>query len=118
SREVPLEFIEESPRKKEFRIHLLEGVHLHNQELDLLRNRINEELSNALVGLQNKNKIRGLCFQLHYFYGMSVKEIANGVRISEGTVKSHLYLARKYLEEKHPILSDLYFELQVRLGRA
>gem|GEM_PF-301479 len=118
NREIPLESIDEAVREQKHHLHVLTYGGPSNQEIDLLLKRIKEELIYALGELQDKNKIRNLCFQLYYFYGMSVREIAEEVSISEGTVKSHLYLARKYLEEKHPILSDLYLALQEKLGKA
>jgi RNA polymerase sigma-70 factor, ECF subfamily len=117
NREVPLESIEEGGCEHKRNTYFILGINLQDQEVEFLLTRINEELSNATLALQSKNRLRGICFHLHYIYGMPIKEIASELQISEGTVKSHLYLARKYLEEKHPILSDLYFALQERLGR-
>jgi RNA polymerase sigma-70 factor, ECF subfamily len=117
-REIPLESIEETVCEKKYHTFLSLGASLPDQELAFLVKRIYEELDTALGGLQNRNKIRCLCFQLHYFYDMSVKEIAAEMHIAEGTVKSHLYLARKYLEEKHPVLSELYFALQEKSEKA
>lgn len=117
TREVSLESIDENARIQKYQPRVSTGLNFRDQEIDFLLKRISEELGVALVGLQHKNKIRSLCFQLHYFHEKSVKEIANEIHISEGTVKSHLYLGRKYLEEKHSTLSDLFIALQERLGR-
>jgi RNA polymerase sigma-70 factor, ECF subfamily len=118
NREIPLESIEEVICEQKHHTFLSVSTNHRDQELEFLVKRMYEELHSALEGLQNRNNIRCLCFQLHYFYDMSVEEIAAEIHISEGTVKSHLYLARKYLEEKHPALSDLYFALQEKLERA
>ena len=38
-------------------------------------------------------------FELRHFDGLSMKEIADVLKISEGTVKSRLFYATKYLAE-------------------
>jgi hypothetical protein len=48
---------------------------------------------------------------------LSVAEVAAQLGLSEGTVKSHLFYSRKRLVEDHPVLLDLYFALEERLGR-
>jgi RNA polymerase sigma-70 factor (ECF subfamily) len=88
------------------------------QELDLLQMRIREELSHFLERLQIQHPPRALCFELHYLQGVSVEEIAAQTQIAVGTVKSHLYYARKYLSEEHPILFDLYQAVRERLGKS
>jgi RNA polymerase sigma factor (sigma-70 family) len=49
-------------------------------------------------------------FELRHFDGLSMKEIAEVVGISEGTVKSRLFYATKYLaeglKEFHPVVTD------------
>ena len=89
-----------------------------DQELDLLQTRIREELSHFLVQLQIQHSLRARCFALHYLQGMSVDEITAETHISAGTVKSHLYYARKYLTKEHPILFDLYLAVQEKLGKS
>ena len=88
-----------------------------DQELDLLQRRIQEELARALNDLRHKHTLRARCFELHYLQGQQVGEIAAQLHLSEGTVKSHLYYSRKCLVEDHPVLLDLYFAVEERLGR-
>lgn len=49
-------------------------------------------------------------FELRHFDGLSMKEIADVLAISEGTVKSRLFYATKYLaaglKEFHPVITD------------
>jgi RNA polymerase sigma-70 factor, ECF subfamily len=89
-----------------------------DQELDLLQTRVREELARFLERVQIKHPLRALCFELHYLQGMSVDEIASETHLPGGTVKSHLYYARKFLGEEHPILFDLYLAVQERLGKS
>jgi predicted DNA-binding protein YlxM (UPF0122 family) len=72
---------------------------------------IHEEFNRALDSLGLKNKTRVRCFQLFYRSGKSVKEIADEINISQVSVRAHLYVARKYIENKHPDLFSLYKEL-------
>jgi len=48
---------------------------------------------------------------------LSVDEIAATTNTSVGTVKSHLYYARRYLTEEYPQLLDLYEAVQERLDK-
>jgi RNA polymerase sigma-70 factor (ECF subfamily) len=89
-----------------------------DQEIDFLQTRIREELMRALELLQLQHSLRARCFALHYLQEMSVGEIVDQTHLSEGTVKSHLYYARKYLMQEHPILLDLYYALQEKLGKS
>jgi RNA polymerase sigma-70 factor (ECF subfamily) len=88
-----------------------------DQERSLLRQRLREELARALEGLRTRHELRARCFELHYLQELSVGEVAAQLRLPEGTVKSHLYYSRKRLVEDHPVLLDLYFALEERLGR-
>jgi RNA polymerase sigma-70 factor (ECF subfamily) len=88
-----------------------------DQELDLLQRLIREELTRALEDLRHKHTLRAQCFELHYLQELRVGEISAQLHLSEGTVKSHLYYSRKCLVENHPVLLDLYFAVEERLGR-
>lgn len=88
-----------------------------DQELNLLQQRLREELARALEELRGRHALRAQCFELHYLQERPVSEVAARLRLSEGTVKSHLYYSRKRLVEDHPIILDLYFAVEERLGR-
>jgi RNA polymerase sigma-70 factor (ECF subfamily) len=88
-----------------------------DQELDLLQRLIQEVLTRALEDLRHKHMMRARCFELHYLQELRIGEIAAQLHLSEGTVKSHLYFSRKCLVEDHPVLLDLYFAVEERLGR-
>lgn len=88
-----------------------------DHELALLQQRLRTELMRALEGLHNRHELRARCFELHYLQELSVSEVAAQLGLAEGTVKSHLYYSRKRLVEDHPVLLDLYFALEERLGR-
>jgi RNA polymerase sigma-70 factor (ECF subfamily) len=88
-----------------------------DQELALIRQQLREELARALERLRNRHELRARCFELYYLQELPVSKIAAQLRLSEGTVKSHLYYSRKRLVEDHPVLLDLYFALEERLGR-
>lgn len=100
---------------------LLEQTSSYNfvpdQEIDFLQTRIREELTRSLERLQIQHQLRARCFALHYLQEMPVGEIAAETHLSEGTVKSHLYYARKYFQQEHSVLFDLYFALQEKLGK-
>ena len=88
-----------------------------DQEISLLQRFIREELGRALEDLRRKHTLRARCFELHYLEELRIDEIAAQLHLSEGTVKSHLYYSRKCLVENHPVLLDLYFAMEERLGR-
>ncbi|MET0646298.1 MAG: sigma-70 family RNA polymerase sigma factor [Pyrinomonadaceae bacterium] len=88
-----------------------------DQELALLRQHLREELARALEALRRRHALRAECFELHYLQELPVGEVAARLRLSEGTVKSHLYYSRKLLVTDHPVLLDLYFAVEERLGR-
>src|SRR5262249_4788970 len=117
SREVPLEDLEEEDRHQKIHTRGFVCISVQSQEVDLLLKRIHEKFNDALESLSNKNEARAICFRLYYFYGKSVREIANDISISEVNVKAHLHLARKYIENEHPILFHLYMELVEELGK-
>lgn len=62
---------------------------------------ISEEIDKALSQLEEKHK---QVFELRYFDQLSMKEIADIIEISEGTVKSRLFYATKKLASE---LEDL-----------
>jgi RNA polymerase sigma-70 factor (ECF subfamily) len=88
-----------------------------DQELTLLQQHLRQELARALEGLRSRHELRARCFELHYLQELPVGEVAAQLRLSEGTVKSHLYYSRKRIVEDHPVLLDLYFALEERMGR-
>ncbi|MET0623610.1 MAG: sigma-70 family RNA polymerase sigma factor [Pyrinomonadaceae bacterium] len=87
-----------------------------DQELALIQQRLRRELARALKELRGRHELRARCFELHYLQELSVGEVAAQLGLPEGTVKSHLYYSRKRLVEDHPVLLDLYFALEERLG--
>lgn len=97
---------------------IAQGSYAPGQEMEHLQRRIKEEFNVALKGLRVMNSKRAQCFEMHYLNEMSVNEISAELGIPVGTVKSHLFLGRKYIEEKHPVLSDLNSALQETLGKA
>lgn len=103
-REVPLEVVADAQAAT-------------GQELALLQQRLRTELMRALEELHGRHELRARCFELHYLQELSVGEVAAQLGLPEGTVKSHLYYSRKRLVEDHPVLLDLYFALEERLGR-
>lgn len=88
-----------------------------DQELTLLQQRLRQELARALEGLRSRHELRARCFELHYLQELPVGEVAAQLHLSEGTVKSHLYYSRKRIVEDYPVLLDLYFALEERMGR-
>lgn len=88
-----------------------------DQELVLLQQHLRVELAQALEELRHRHELRARCFELYYLEEMPIGEVAVHLRLSEGTVKSHLYYSRKRIVEDHPALIDLYFAVTERLGR-
>ncbi len=73
-----LEGIEhETPRDK---------AHIHHQK---------EIISNLLTNL---SPMQRKCFVLHYFQELSIQEISNVIRCSQGSVKRHIFRARERLK--------------------
>ena len=87
------------------------------QELDFLHSRVREELTRFLDELTVRHPVRARCFALRYFQDTSVEDIAVATETAVGTVKSHLYYARRYLMEEYPLLLDLYRAVQERLDK-
>jgi RNA polymerase sigma-70 factor (ECF subfamily) len=61
------------------------------------RRRDSDELRKSMEGLPEKV---GEIIRLHYFEGLSIAEIADRMRISEGTVKSQLHDSRKKIRRE------------------
>ncbi|MFC1659966.1 RNA polymerase sigma factor [Gemmatimonadota bacterium] len=70
-------------------------------EEDLAGVELREHLETALVGL---SEIRRDVLLLHDLEGWKHREIAERLGIPEGTVRSHLHFARKYLKERLTVL--------------
>jgi RNA polymerase sigma-70 factor (ECF subfamily) len=62
----------------------------------LIRKERNEEMMNCISKLSEKLKT---CIILYYFNEMSIREIAETLECSEGTVKSRLFKGKKALEK-------------------
>ena len=56
-----------------------------------------EETEKALMGLPQKQR---LVFQLKAFHGLKIREIAEILGASQGTIKSHLFRATKFLRRE------------------
>ena len=68
-----------------------------NTLLDIVESESRDELHSTVDSLPDK--IRTV-IHLHYFEGLSIAEIADRMRISEGTVKSQLHDGRKKLRKE------------------
>ena len=68
-----------------------------NTLLDIVESESRDELHSTVDSLPDK--IRTV-IRLHYFEGLSIAEIADRMRISEGTVKSQLHDGRKKLRKE------------------
>jgi RNA polymerase sigma-70 factor (ECF subfamily) len=55
------------------------------------------EIKKSLKALPEKQR---LVFQLKVFHGMRIREIAQVIGTAEGTVKSHLFRATRFLREE------------------
>jgi RNA polymerase sigma-70 factor (ECF subfamily) len=65
--------------------------------------------------IQSLDEAHGSCIMLRYFEEMSVKEIAQILDISEGTVKSRLFYGVKKLEQKMAWCKDIV-DLHLKTG--
>ncbi|HRP54200.1 MAG TPA: RNA polymerase sigma factor [Fluviicola sp.] len=65
----------------------------HETHLSLFKTAYNQQIS------QLEEKHREV-FELRHFEGLSIKEIAETLQINEGTIKSRLFYATKYLAER------------------
>ncbi|MBR6557629.1 MAG: sigma-70 family RNA polymerase sigma factor [Clostridia bacterium] len=70
-----------------------------------------EELYKSLAELPEKV---GNIIQLHYFEGLSVAEIADRMRISEGTVKRQLHDGRKRIRKELCAMNETYYDTLVQ----
>lgn len=116
SREVLLGPPDEGEVQTELEIPADASAGAPDPELDFYRRRFMEELRTAIDDLRGKSEVRAVCFEKYYVGELSVKEIAAETGLSEGTVKSHLFYARKYILERYPLLSDLRQALSERVG--
>src|SRR5262249_4873459 len=83
SREVSLEAVAGGGRRQNIRTGRLVCIPIQSLEMDFLIKHIHKEFNNVLESLSKKNENRAISFQLYYFYGKSVKEIASEINISE-----------------------------------
>jgi RNA polymerase sigma-70 factor, ECF subfamily len=89
-----------------------------DQESAYLHDRIAAEIDRAARALDESNSVRGNCFRMYYLGEMTIRDISDALRLSEGTVKSHLFYCRRYIAENHPVLGDLHLALEERLGKS
>ena len=75
------------------------------------KSRDNDELRRSMEGLPEKV---GEIIRLHYFEGLSIAEIADRMRISEGTVKSQLHDGRKRLRRELCAMDEKWNDTLVR----
>ena len=68
-----------------------------NPEEDHLRKNISAALKDAVRGLSAGQK---MCIDLSFFYGLTYGEISEVTGISENTVKSHIFRAKKILKKR------------------
>ena len=71
------------------------GIEHQHNEYD--KNMVKKELNSAINHLDEKHKV---VFIMKYKQHLSIKEIAEVINISEGTVKSRLFYSLKKLSEK------------------
>jgi RNA polymerase sigma-70 factor (ECF subfamily) len=91
-------------KKQEIRKNTSNGLDSSYAVADQNKNTFNEvhhalfkkQFDEQLVLLDQKHKE---VFEMRHFDGLSMKEIADILEISEGTVKSRLFYATKYLAE-------------------
>jgi RNA polymerase sigma-70 factor (ECF subfamily) len=57
---------------------------------------LSQEIQEALKSLSEKQL---MAFQLKVLHGMSIREISEVMEAAEGTVKSHLFRATRFLRE-------------------
>ncbi|MCX8011897.1 MAG: sigma-70 family RNA polymerase sigma factor [Desulfobacterota bacterium] len=69
---------------------------LDNPMATLISKELTQEVHNAMESLSEKQR---LIFQLKVFQQMSIRDIAQVMEMSEGTVKSHLFRATQALRE-------------------
>ena len=91
-------------KKQEIRRNTSNGLDSSHPVSDSSKNTLNEA-HNALFKEAFEDQIRILdakhreVFEMRHFDGLSMKEIAEVLEISEGTVKSRLFYATRYLAE-------------------
>ena len=89
-------------RKKEVRQNVSTGLDHHYTLYDKNENVLNQVQDSQfkeafLIGLNDLDLKHREVFSLRHMDGLSMKEIADVLKISEGTVKSRLFYATKYL---------------------
>lgn len=81
----------------EVREDIFKEEHSDTPENIAIKNETDILIRRAVFGLPDKFKVVAL---LYYMEDKNVKEIADIIRVPEGTVKSRLYKARKLLEKE------------------
>lgn len=83
-----------------------ESVDLMSPERQLIIQELQQQIDNAISNLPSQCQ---LVFVLNKKEGLSTKEIASNLNISENTVKSHLKKAKKDLGNNTELLTTLVF---------
>lgn len=84
----------------------VESVDLMSPERQLILQELQQHIDNAIKSLPSQCQ---LVFVLNKNHGLSTKEIANNLNLSENTVKSHLKKAKKDLGNNTELLTTLVF---------
>lgn len=83
-----------------------ESVDIMSPERQLILQELQQQIDNAIKSLPSQCQ---LVFVLNKTEGLSTKEIANNLNLSENTVKSHLKKAKKDLGNNTELLTTLVF---------
>ncbi len=75
---------------------LAEGIETKTPATELERKELRQTLMRAIAQLRGRQR---KCFLLRYFADLPIKEVAQIVGCGEGTVKRHLFRARKHLRQ-------------------
>lgn len=84
----------------------IETVNLHTPERELIARELAQQIDNAICSLPAQCK---LVFTLSRLEGLSTKQIAEKLQLSENTVKSHLKKANKDIRNNTKLLTTIVF---------